>query len=198
MPDRPPPPPSSSTPDRPARPNARPKRRPPRATLAALAAAIAASLATACGAAPTPPPRFGAATAAAPTAAPALPTVDIAARDDLERLLTDAGIPWTYGGEKQVDWFETVPHIYHVGDAAAGDTLEVHVHPDTAAAQAAAARVSPGGGTILDAAGDRIQVLWGATPHFFQKGPFLVIYVGGAPAVLEALTRAFGPQFAGG
>lgn len=69
---------------------------------------------------------------------------------------------------------------------------------DPAAAQAAAARVSPGGATILDAAGDRMQVLWGATPHFYQKGPFLVIFVGDNPAVRETLTRAFGPQFAGG
>lgn len=165
--------------------------------LATIAAFLTATTA-ACAAAPTPPPRFGAATAEPPTAAPAaLPTVDIATRADLERLLTDAGIPWTYDGEKQVDWFETVPHIYHVGDAA-GNTLEVHIHPDPAAAQAAAARVSPGGATILDAAGDRMQVLWGATPHFYQKGPFLVIFVGDNPAVRETLTRAFGPQFAGG
>lgn len=189
MPDRPSP--LAASPQ----PRSRSRRRLP---TAALTAALAATTA-ACAAAPTPPPRFGAATAGPPTGTPApLPTVVVATRADLERLLTDAGIPWTYDGEKQVDWFETVPHIYHVGDAGAGDTLEVHVHPDAASAQAAAARVSPGGGTILDAAGNRMQVLWGATPHFFQKGPFLVIYVGGAPTVLEALIRAFGPPFAGG
>jgi hypothetical protein len=39
--------------------------------------------------------------------------------------------------------------------------------------------------------------MWIAPPHFFKSGRLIVLYIGEAPAVLEALADTLGPQFPG-
>lgn len=42
------------------------------------------------------------------------------------------------------------------------------------------------------------MITWVAPPHFFRAERVIVLYVGTDPAVLQVLTDALGPQFAGG
>ncbi len=42
-----------------------------------------------------------------------------------------------------------------------------------------------------------MMITWVAPPHFFRKERAFVIYLGEDPAVLQVLTEALGPQFAG-
>ena len=59
------------------------------------------------------------------------------------------------------------------------------------AAEADAQQVGPDGNP-------RTAIIeWVAPPHFFRKERAFVIYIGDDPAVLEVLTEALGPQFAG-
>lgn len=39
---------------------------------------------------------------------------------------------------------------------------------------------------------------WRDTPHFFSRGRLIAIYQGSDEKILDALSRALGPQFAGG
>jgi hypothetical protein len=36
------------------------------------------------------------------------------------------------------------------------------------------------------------------TPHFYQSGKIIVLYVGNNPEVIEILTELLGPKFVGG
>jgi hypothetical protein len=42
------------------------------------------------------------------------------------------------------------------------------------------------------------MVSWIDTPHFYQSGNIIVLYVGNTAEVIEILLEALGPQFAGG
>ena len=42
------------------------------------------------------------------------------------------------------------------------------------------------------------MVSWIDTPHFYQSGKIIVLYVGNTAEVIEILLEALGPQFAGG
>lgn len=190
------------------------------AAVARRAAPLAgAALLLACAGAPTPPPpaRPGAAvpgepagpqaaspampTGGAPTAAPVAGTpmtgVD-AEINALAETLAGAGVAVSYLGSRQVDWFASPAEIFAVGDPGRGDTLEVHRHPDPEAARSDAERVAPDGHSIIDPTGVKMAVLWGGTPHYYLRGPLLAIYVGSDPTLLEALSAALGPPFAGG
>ena len=68
--------------------------------------------------------------------------------------------------------------------------LQVYPYPDAAAAAADAAAIGPDGQPAT------IMVTWIAPPHFFQRGPLLVIYLGDDPAALRLLTELVGPPFA--
>ena len=83
-------------------------------------------------------------------------------------------------------------------DLGGGETLELHAYPDAAAAAQMAAGVAPDGGSVTDAAGERIAVVWMGTPHVFRSGPLIAVYVGNTPATLGAMVEALGPPFAGG
>lgn len=43
-----------------------------------------------------------------------------------------------------------------------------------------------------------VPLAWQGTPHFWRRGPLLVLWVGDDPALLAALRRVLGPQLAGG
>ena len=42
------------------------------------------------------------------------------------------------------------------------------------------------------------MISWIDTPHFYQSGKIIVLYVGNTPQVIEILTEVLGPQYAGG
>lgn len=42
------------------------------------------------------------------------------------------------------------------------------------------------------------MITWIDSPHFYQSGKIIVLYVGNTPEVIEILTEVLGPQFAGG
>jgi len=73
-----------------------------------------------------------------------------------------------------------------------GGSLQVFVYGDSHSATNEAALVSPDGSKI----GNTI-VEWAATPHFYQTGKMIVIYVGDDDEVKQALEKIVGFQFAG-
>lgn len=42
------------------------------------------------------------------------------------------------------------------------------------------------------------MIAWIDSPHFYQSGKIIVLYIGNTPEVIEILTEVLGPQFAGG
>ena len=73
-----------------------------------------------------------------------------------------------------------------------GEQVQVFEYPDAGSAAAAAARISPDGGTI-----GTTMVTWVGPPHFYRAGKVIVLYVGDSRAVISVLERVLGPQFAG-
>lgn len=73
-----------------------------------------------------------------------------------------------------------------------GEDVQVFEYPDVASARAAAAQISPDGGTIGTA-----KPFWAAPPHFYLRDRVLVLYTGDAARVRDALEAVLGPQFAG-
>jgi hypothetical protein len=80
-----------------------------------------------------------------------------------------------------------------------GEEVQVYIYEDETAAEAEAAQISPDGTEMTPTEGSEAATVdWVDTPHFYRKGPALVLYVGNATDTLEALEIALGPQFAGG
>ena len=73
-----------------------------------------------------------------------------------------------------------------------GEDVQVFQYANAAAAQAETALISRDGAAV----GTR-KVHWIGSPHFYQKGRLLVLYVGDTDKVQHALEAALGPQFAG-
>lgn len=42
------------------------------------------------------------------------------------------------------------------------------------------------------------MITWIDSPHFYQSGKIIVLYIGNTPELVEILTEVLGPQFAGG
>ena len=87
----------------------------------------------------------------------------------------------------QQPFFTPKAEIYRVN----GDDVQLYEYSDASSAEAEAARVSQNG-----AIGGSMP-LWIAPPHFYRNGSLVAIYLGSNPRVMQALTRALGPQFAG-
>ena len=78
------------------------------------------------------------------------------------------------------------------------DTIQVFEYADETTAGIEAGRVSLDGHTFSDEQGRTFMDLaWIDTPHFLRNGTVIVLYVGNDLAVLDALGRVLGPQFAG-
>ena len=74
----------------------------------------------------------------------------------------------------------------------AGESVQLFLFPDEAAAQAAAEQVSPDGSAIATT-----MVSWIAPPHFYHHGALIVIYPGTSETIISALVQNLGEQFAG-
>ncbi len=70
--------------------------------------------------------------------------------------------------------------------------VQVFEYPDTGAATAEAALVSPAGSPIGTS-----MVSWIEPPHFYHKERLIVLYVGSDVIINNLLIQALGPQFAG-
>jgi len=73
-----------------------------------------------------------------------------------------------------------------------GEEVQVFQYPDAAAMETEAARVSRDGSSV-----GTTKPHWIGTPHFYQQGRLLVLYVGDEDKVIKALVAALGRQFAG-
>lgn len=118
-------------------------------------------------------------------------TVELAVTfDQLVASLEAAGVPVD-------DTAGTVPQPFFEPDARVirvdGEEIQVFEFESAAEAQSAAATISEDGSEI-----GTNMVTWIATPHFFQAGDLIVIYVGEQQSVVDALQAALGPQVAGG
>jgi hypothetical protein len=74
-----------------------------------------------------------------------------------------------------------------------GQDVQVFEFASKAEAEDAAVTVSADGtstGTTM--------ITWIATPHFYQSGKLIALYVGDDSGVISLLEEVFGPQFAGG
>lgn len=73
-----------------------------------------------------------------------------------------------------------------------GADIQVFEYESAEAMEQEASQVAPDGGSIGTS-----MVTWIDTPHFYQAGRIIVLYVGSDDAVLGLLEKALGPQFAG-
>ncbi len=73
-----------------------------------------------------------------------------------------------------------------------GEDVQVFEYADAVAAAAEAVLVSSDGSSVGTS-----MVGWVATPHFYNTGRLIVLYVGDSAAVTDALESALGSQFAG-
>jgi len=71
-----------------------------------------------------------------------------------------------------------------------GEQVHVYEFPDEETAQLDADLVSADGTMVGD-------VTVNGTPHFYQAGRFIVVYMGDDPATIDLLEASLGPPFAG-
>ena len=73
-----------------------------------------------------------------------------------------------------------------------GADVQVFEYESAEAMQEEASQVAPDGGSIGTS-----MVSWIDTPHFYQAGRIIVLYVGSDQAIQDLLEKALGPEFAG-
>ncbi len=73
------------------------------------------------------------------------------------------------------------------------ETIQLFAYPDEQVAAEVASQISPNGFTI-----GTTTVDWFGTPHFYQHGRWLILYVGDNYELTLILERILGAQFAGG
>lgn len=149
------------------------------------------ALFAACQPAPTPPPPAAWRTPASNPAEQRSNQLQRAA--DLVDALARHGLAFDAEGQQEMEYLPTPAWIYRRGE----QTLEVHEFPDATQATRTLARISPNGRVIRQEDGSRMAVEWLGSPHVYQAGRLLVIYVGSDEAVLAALETIMGPQRAG-
>ena len=73
-----------------------------------------------------------------------------------------------------------------------GADVQVFEYESAEAMEEEASQVAPDGGSIGTS-----MVTWIDTPHFYQAGRIIVLYVGSDETILDMLENVLGPQFAG-
>jgi hypothetical protein len=102
--------------------------------------------------------------------------------------LRAVGLDVEPGGEVEQPFFSITGTMIKVH----GEDVQIFQYPNTAAADAQAAPISPDGSAVGTA-----KPFWVGLPHFYKNGTLLVLYVGDNDTVLQALEAVLGPQFAG-
>jgi hypothetical protein len=86
------------------------------------------------------------------------------------------------------DFFSVTGQVFKVN----GEEVQLFEYDNQSKAEEEAALVSPDGSSIGTS-----MPFWVAPPHFYKAGRIIVLYVGENEAVIEALEKVLGPQFAG-
>jgi len=73
-----------------------------------------------------------------------------------------------------------------------GADVQVFEYENAEAMENEASQVAPDGGSIGTS-----MVTWMDTPHFYEAGRIIVLYVGSDETILDLLENVMGPQFAG-
>ncbi len=73
-----------------------------------------------------------------------------------------------------------------------GADVQVFEFPTETDARSAASQISPDGGSA-----GTTMINWMATPHFYQAGKLIVLYVGDDSSITTLLTSVLNAQFAG-
>lgn len=102
--------------------------------------------------------------------------------------LRASGLEVTPAGTVQQPFFAPPAQVVRVD----GGDLQLYQFASPSEAAAAAATVSPTGGSI-----GTTKMAWMAPPHFFRKESLIAVYIGTSAKALAALQQNFGPQFAG-
>lgn len=74
-----------------------------------------------------------------------------------------------------------------------GQGVQVFEYADAALLEAEISGLAPDASSI-----DGRPLAWQGTPHFWRRGPVLVLWVGDDPAMLQLLNTVLGEQIAGG
>jgi len=140
---------------------------------------------------------LAASTAVETTAAGAVNTleastaVQTAAVQDLNGLMTalqTAGMNVSAAGAVSQPLFSVPGQSVTVN----GQEVQVYVFDTTEAMEAAAAQVSPDAATV-----GTTTPTWTSDPHFYKADRLIVVFVGQDQKIIDILSNAFGPQFAG-
>lgn len=86
-------------------------------------------------------------------------------------------------------FFEPEGQVIHVD----GQEVQIFEFANEAEATAAAASINASGSSV-----GTTMVSWLATPHFFQSGRLIVLYLGDVETAVASLEGVLGPQIAGG
>ena len=116
--------------------------------------------------------------------------------DELAILLNEVGLTIEERRETIIDYLGGDAEHLILGPRS---FLQVHRFVDEPSRIVAGLSISPDGYTVQDPDDPDVpyDVRWPGSPHAFQRGRMLAIYIGDDPLALRALEAAFGPQFAG-
>jgi len=90
-------------------------------------------------------------------------------------------------GEVEQPFFEVSGTVLKLG----GADVQVFEFTDATAAKQAMATIGPDGNPPT------MMIDWVGSPHFYQAGKIIALYIGDDKAIIEALTKTLGPQVAG-
>ena len=119
------------------------------------------------------------------------PYVKISPAKDLQGLIRNlraSGLRVKSAGSISQPFFSVKGRVLTVN----GEQVQVFQYAKTVTAEQEAGRVDPNG----SGAGTS-KVMWVGSPHFYRSGRLIVLYVGSDAALIKALEKSLGPQFAG-
>ena len=107
--------------------------------------------------------------------------------------LRGTGLQVEVAEEVQQPFFQAKGTLLRISGGALAQTVELQVYnyDEAAAAEADASQLGPDGNPRT------MMITWVAPPHFFRKERVVVLYNGSDQTVIDLLTQALGPQFAG-
>ena len=122
------------------------------------------------------------------TPAPSSEPLSVQDQSSLLAALEAAGAKVEIGDSITQEFFSPEGHTVKVN----GADLQVFEYENAEAMEKEASQVAPDGGSIGTS-----MLTWIDTPHFYNTGRIIVLYLGNDQALLDLLNKVIGPQFAG-
>ena len=122
------------------------------------------------------------------TPAPSSEPLSVQDQSSLLAALEAAGAKVEIGESITQEFFSPEGHTVKVN----GADLQVFEYENAEAMEKEASQVAPDGGSIGTS-----MLTWIDTPHFYNTGRIIVLYLGNDQALLDLLNKVIGPQFAG-